>query len=177
MKRSCGECTLCCKLLPVPEFGKMANTKCQHQRSHKGCAIYSKRPLSCQFWSCGWLAWDDAGGLSRPDRVHYVIDIMPDYISIQDDYSPERPTQVPVIQVWLDPKYPDAHRDPALRALINSRSEKEGCAALIRTGTEQSAIILFPPALTGDGEWHERESNVKVEQHRFDEIISVLADR
>lgn len=134
--------------------------------------------MSCKFWSCGWLICDDAGDLKRPDRAHYVIDIMPDFITVQNDYSPERPqTQVPVIQIWLDPKYPDAHRDPALRALIASRSEKDGCAALVRTGTDLSTLILFPPALTGDGQWHEREANVRVEQHRFDEIMAAIANR
>jgi len=33
MNRTCGGCTLCCKLLPVRELKKPANTRCQHQRA------------------------------------------------------------------------------------------------------------------------------------------------
>jgi hypothetical protein len=80
---------------------------------------------------------------------------------------------VPVIQVWLDPKYPDAHRDPALRALIAKRSENDGCAALIRTNTDD-AFVLFPPTISHDGEWHERETAMRVKQHTFEEITAAL---
>ena len=31
MNRACGGCTLRCKLLPVRELKKLANTRCQHQ--------------------------------------------------------------------------------------------------------------------------------------------------
>ena len=38
--RQCGECTLCCKLLPVPPLNKLAGQKCKHQRfPHHGCAV------------------------------------------------------------------------------------------------------------------------------------------
>ena len=33
MNRTCGGCTLRCKLLPVRELKKLANTRCQHQRA------------------------------------------------------------------------------------------------------------------------------------------------
>jgi hypothetical protein len=44
-QRRCGDCQLCCKLLPTREVNKPANTRCQHQRAHKGCAIYEVWPL------------------------------------------------------------------------------------------------------------------------------------
>lgn len=178
MKRTCGECTLCCKLMPVPELkDKVAGERCPHQRAHKGCSIYPKRPLSCKVWSCAWLSWEDAGNLSRPDRAHYVIDIMPDFVTVRDDFSPDRTEhKIPVIQVWLDPKYPDAHRDPALRALINERSKKDGCAAIIRIGSEE-AFVIFPPVLAQDGQWHEQRSGMKVDQHSFAEIMSAIQER
>jgi hypothetical protein len=33
MNRTCRGCTLRCKLLPVRELKKLANTRCQHQRA------------------------------------------------------------------------------------------------------------------------------------------------
>jgi hypothetical protein len=70
-KRECGACTLCCRLLPVPEHGKPADQKCPHQFS-KGCRIYADRPQSCAYWNCRWLTGDDTG--QRPDRAGYVVD-------------------------------------------------------------------------------------------------------
>lgn len=172
MSRRCGECTLCCKLLPVPEFDKLAGVRCAHQRSHKGCAVYGHHPLSCRVWSCVWLSDPDAADLSRPDRARYVIDIMPDFITVTSEAL--APRRVPVIQVWIDPKYPDAHRDPALRAYIERRSVRDGgVAALIRYDNE-SAIVLFPPSLSDDGQWHEESSGVVAKQHTAREIADAL---
>ena len=36
MNRTCGGCTLRCKLLPVRELKKLANTRCQHQLANLG---------------------------------------------------------------------------------------------------------------------------------------------
>ena len=42
--RKCGDCQLCCKLVPVADnlvgLHKPANTRCPYQRHHKGCTIY-----------------------------------------------------------------------------------------------------------------------------------------
>jgi len=173
--RKCGDCQLCCKLLPVGEIGKPANTRCEHQAHGKGCRVYGTdtMPMSCKLWSCAWLTGHDTG--ARPDRAHYVVDVLPDYISIQNDETGER-IDVPVIQVWVDPKHPDAHRDPALRAFLAERGE-HGVAAIIRYSS-QDAFTLFPPAMASDGEWHEERSRSKPErQHTAREIRAALAGK
>lgn len=153
--RQCGGCTLCCKLTPVKELDKGANERCKHQRHGKGCTIYAHRPKSCRVWNCQWLVDPDAGDLSRPDHSHYVIDIMPDYVTMTwNDGRP--PMHIPVIQVWVDPLYPDAHRDPALRAFVMKRGE-QGMAAVIRYG-ERDGFVLFPPNMAEDHQWHEEGS-------------------
>ncbi|SRR5258708_6083397 len=53
--RTCGECSLCCKLLPVAELDKEANLWCQHCRPGNGCSIYNARPRVCRDYQCGWL--------------------------------------------------------------------------------------------------------------------------
>ena len=152
--RQCGGCTLCCKLLPVRELDKPASTRCQHQRFGKGCMVYNKAgmPLCCKLWSCRWLNEEDTAELHRPDRAGYVIDVMPDYVSIVNNESGET-INVEVVQVWVDPHRPDAHRDPGLRAYLARRGE-EGVAALIRFGSAEG-FALWPPAMCADGEWHE----------------------
>jgi hypothetical protein len=176
-KRECGDCQLCCKILPVKEIGKLAGVKCDHQKHRKGCMIYANRPRSCVFWSCQWLMSEDAKDLSRPDRSHYVIDPLPDFVRmVYDDGKPM--IELPVIQIWADENYPDAHRDPNLRAYIQARALESGMAAIIRVAGNGDAIGLFPPAISEDGEWHEIQTNFKPEmQHSSAEINRVMEAR
>jgi Putative zinc- or iron-chelating domain len=180
--RQCGDCQLCCKLLPlnsgedaqatrtaaemikhrllslkeaasmIKTFDKPAGQACQYQRHGKGCTIYDRRPLSCRVWNCRWLVNDDADDLRRPDRSHYVIDVMPDFVTLVDNDTGAR-TNVEVVQIWVDPSYPDAHRDPELRAYIERQGQK-GIAAIIRY-SEMRAMTIFPPSMSSDGQWHE----------------------
>ena len=192
MTRACGDCTLCCKLLPmsaaqnaaanrtaasmvehgllsikelagmVKVFDKPAGQRCPHQRHHKGCAIYAKRPLGCRVWNCRWLVNNDCNDLSRPDRSHYVIDVMPDFVTLADNDTGAR-TNVEVVQIWVDPDHPDAYRDPALRAYMERRGQ-EGITSIIRYSPDK-AVTIFPPSMSKDGEWHEvRHADVKPER-------------
>jgi len=62
--RSCGQCSLCCFLLDVPEAGKPKSGWCPHARPGKGgCAIHESRPGVCRTYNCQWLV--DA---TIPDR-------------------------------------------------------------------------------------------------------------
>lgn len=172
-RRRCNGCTLCCKLIPVRSIGKDAGTRCRHQ-TFKGCSIYARRPAECVFWTCRWLAADDTAELSRPDRSHYVIDVMPDYVTIVHDDTGERQT-VPVVQIWVDPKYPEAHRDPALRRYLMRRGE-QGTAAIIRY-TATTGFVLWPPNMSTDGQWHATDTaaSMREHSHTFEEIAAALS--
>jgi hypothetical protein len=87
-------------------------------------------------WSCRWLVNDDTADMRRPDRAGYVIDMMPDFITIQDNETGAL-TKVEVVQIWVDPRRPDAHRDPALRAYLERRAA-EGKAALVRFDSKEA---------------------------------------
>jgi hypothetical protein len=52
MNRTCGGCTLRCKLLPVRELKKLANTRCQHQRAEicKNFPTPFTRAMASRFW-------------------------------------------------------------------------------------------------------------------------------
>jgi hypothetical protein len=159
MRRECGGCTLCCKLLAVNELDKRAGERCKHQSHAKGCAVYQKAamPASCALWNCRWLFNDDTADLSRPDRSHYVLDILPDYVSVTDNATGEK-TNLEVIQIWCDPNHPDAHRDPALRAYLERRAI-EGKIGLVRYNA-RDAFALMPPAMSADRQWHEQGGKV-----------------
>lgn len=170
IERRCGDCQLCCRILPIKEIGKPAHTKCIHQRFAKGCAIYERRPMGCQLWSCRWLVNDDADDMPRPDRAGYVIDIVPDFITIQDEDGNRSPCQV--IQIWNDPKQPLAYRDPALARWLDRQYEREGLLGLVRFSSKR-AIVLWPPAITKRG-WVEMESNLQEHEHSAKEIVETL---
>jgi hypothetical protein len=156
------------------EWDKPAGEPCRFQKHHKGCTVYDRRPFGCRFWSCRWLVADDTGDLPRPDRCHYVVDVMPDFVTmtINDDLSAPS-VNIEVIQVWIDPKHRDAHRDPRLRAYLERRG-KEGKVALIRLN-ESEAFTLWPPSLTGDGRWHEKHGCSLGRDHAPDERLAGIA--
>lgn len=176
-RRTCGDCQLCCRLLPVRELGKVAGVKCDHQKFGKGCAVYHKpaMPHSCRLWHCRWLINDDAAELSRPDRSHYVIDLMPDFVTLRHNDTDDK-TAIQVVQIWCDPKYPDAHRDPALRRWLLRRG-KQHIAAIIRYDSAR-AMVLFPPNMASDGTWHEMTTGVSEHKtHSLDDIEQALSEQ
>ncbi|HEX3522501.1 MAG TPA: hypothetical protein VHT52_10490 [Stellaceae bacterium] len=163
---------MCCKLLPVGSVGKLAGEKCKHQKFGKGCAVYAKLwgvSPECKLWSCGWLTnAEEMAGLSRPDRSHYVIDPMPEFITVTDRGEPK---PIGVVQVWCDPDYPDAHRDPALRAWL----EKRNMPALVRYDNKHG-LVIFPPSYMDNHEWLEKHSNLNAEApHTFEQVMDALS--
>jgi hypothetical protein len=156
-------------LVPVKALRKGAGERCQHQR-HTGCAIYAKRPIDCAIWTCRWLSNDDTADLRRPDRSHYVIDLVPDFIQIESEGVKN---DIPVIQVWLDSAYPDAHEDPALRAYLERRA-REGYVALVRTGAHE-AFTIFAPPMVSDHQWHVVMHGTEAPEHTTEEIVAKLA--
>jgi hypothetical protein len=139
---------------PMREFNKPAGMRCPFEKHHKGCSQYKTRPMGCRIWSCRWLTGDDTRDLRRPDRSHYVIDMMPDFIQI-DQHDNQEKISIQVLQIWVDPDYPDAHRDPALRAYLERQADdKNPKLALIRFN-ERDGLVLIPPSWSHDKQWHE----------------------
>jgi hypothetical protein len=166
MSRSCGDCTLCCKLLPVVELAKGANERCKYQR-RTGCRVYHRAgmPVCCGLWNCAWLAGEP---VSRPDRSHCVIDILPDFVTgtHEEDGHEDR---IDVTVIWVDPAYRDAWRTDEMRAYIERRA-KEGVATLIRFN-ERDGLCVFAPPLTSDGKWWEKEGPSSGRNHTPAEIF------
>jgi hypothetical protein len=102
-ERTCGSCTLCCKLLRVTELNKAEGRWCTHCVKGQGCGIYADRPPSCRNFECFWLM--DAGFPDdmRPDRTGIVI-------MLHDENS---------AVLHVDPARPDAQRQPAAQEWID----------------------------------------------------------
>lgn len=169
--RQCGSCNLCCKLLPVQPLDKKAGERCKYLKFQKGCTVYhrAEMPMDCWLWNCRWLVNNDTADLRRPDHAHYVIDIMPDYITLQANGSTQ---EIQVAQVWIDPKYPNAHRDPALRSWMFRRAE-EGIATLVRFNWKD-CLTIFAPPFDVNGEWHEIRGGRSDAEHSLTDIMAAL---
>lgn len=91
--RSCGTCTLCCRLPDIDLFEKPANVWCRHCVEDKGCSIYADRPSVCRDFLCLWMTDEALDEAWAPSRSHMMI------------YR-----QGPQITVLVDPDHPDIWR-------------------------------------------------------------------
>ena len=89
--RRCGACTLCCKLLRVPQIAKPALTLCGHCTIGQGCGIYETRPNACRLFNCYFLENRRLKEEWRPSKSHIVLVVSPDGQRIGAQVDPERP--------------------------------------------------------------------------------------
>jgi hypothetical protein len=74
-KRICGGCSLCCKVMGVPEI-KADHEWCAHAKlGGGGCKIYPDRPERCRDFLCQWLIDDRYPEYWYPRHAKIVIDI------------------------------------------------------------------------------------------------------
>src|SRR4029450_9496092 len=128
--RTCGVCSLCCKLPYVRELNKPIDTWCSHARpGHGGCSIYPDRPPTCRAFICGWLESTKLGEEWFPARCKMFL------IQLTEQH----------ILVTVDPAFPTAwRREPyysqllawARRMQIKIRIGLQ-CIELNADGTEQ----------------------------------------
>ena len=71
--KSCGSCTLCCKLLRIAELDKPHGVWCTHARPGQGCAIYAERPRECRTFHCGYLAVAELSDEWHPVKSKIVL--------------------------------------------------------------------------------------------------------
>lgn len=69
--RECGDCTLCCGLVRVPELDKPAGETCKHV-CEKGCGIYEERPRSCRSFECLWLK-GELPDWAKPNQINVIF--------------------------------------------------------------------------------------------------------
>jgi len=100
--RSCGTCTLCCRLPDIDLFEKPANVWCRHCVEDKGCSIYADRPSVCRDFLCLWMTDEALDEAWEPSRSHMMI------------YR-----QGPQITVLVDPDHPDIWRREPYRAQLH----------------------------------------------------------
>ena len=89
--KSCGPCTMCCKVLWIEELNKEPGPLCKHCTTSKGCSIYLRRPQVCRDYECEWLQEREYGPKLRPDLTGTILQIDPDSDEFQAVVDPETP--------------------------------------------------------------------------------------
>lgn len=97
----CGDCSLCCTILAVPELDKPANVPCVHL-TKRGCGIYEDRPQACRDYECIFLKVGLQSSF-RPSRMRFLVDL---------HMSGE------VGQIKTDPNFPDAAKTAVARKFL-----------------------------------------------------------
>ena len=101
-KNTCDGCTLCCKLLEIPELNKPVNEYCSLCKVNSGCSIYNTRPQSCRDFNCLYITHNLTERL-KPKNCHVVFEKLKD---------------CPVYLALIDPDYPQALESEAVKVLI-----------------------------------------------------------
>jgi hypothetical protein len=127
--RSCGSCTLCCKLFPVPELAKPSGRWCQHIAQGKGCGIHETRPDVCRSFWCQWIENPDLGPEWKPEISRFVLSIYPGSNSLAVTVDPTNPAS------WRREPYLSALRRFAVAAL------QQGDQVIVFKGDQATAIL------------------------------------
>ena len=127
--KSCGDCSLCCKLMGIEALAKPAGQWCGHFRKGAGCGIYADRPPACVSFQCLWTGSEKLDDRWRPDRAKFVM------FTEQDGRR---------LTVVVDPAAPDAWRKEPYYSRLKAMSERahDGYELLISIGDRR--IVVFP---------------------------------
>jgi hypothetical protein len=129
--RSCGSCSLCCKLLAIDELGKAAGDWCVHVVRGKGCSVYESRPDSCRAFRCYWLDQAMLDEAWRPDRSGLIL----------------RDVGSGVLLVEVEPSKPDAWRRPPFLDQLRRWSQMAlANGGMVVVKLRGSATVLLPDA-------------------------------
>jgi hypothetical protein len=151
--RSCAGCTLCCKLLDVPELNKPRFTWCKHCDTSKGCQIWTapERPSLCAEYFCAWMLNPVFGPEWRPVESKMVISFD----------APERR-----VVISVDPARADAWRkQPFYRQIKNLAMQalRDQGHVLVWAGAD--AFVVLPDRDVALGRI-DKEAIVVVTQNR-----------
>lgn len=131
--KSCGTCTMCCKLFEVGwlDKPKPAGKWCHHCKPGQGCAIWQERPQGCRDYYCIWRIDPDLPDDWRPDAAKFILTQM----------GPAFP-----LTLVTDPAQPNAwRREPYFSRLVRTTRElleTRGTALVIEGG--RTRLVLLP---------------------------------
>jgi uncharacterized cysteine cluster protein YcgN (CxxCxxCC family) len=128
-ERSCGECSLCCKLPRIEAFDKPVGVWCVHCAPRRGgCQIYESRPLECRDFYCLWLTSSALGPEWRPNKCRMFLRM-----------------EGHLIAVHVDPSDPAAwRREPYFRHLKAFAAKAVDNKQQVAVYIKNRVIVIFP---------------------------------
>lgn len=123
--KSCGSCTMCCKVLVIEHFDKDAGVLCTYCANKTGCTIYETRPSICREYECDWMMERSLGPQLRPDKVGTIL---------QEDSEGDEYHAV------VDPKTPMAWRHPLVFKALLAKA-REGRVVVAKAGEKSWRIF------------------------------------
>jgi len=90
-QRQCGDCSLCCKVLRIPELEKPQDHWCPNFAAGSGCRIYADRPHSCRIFHCAWLTEPTLGPEWKPSVSKMVLVSKTGLLAVHIDPTANRP--------------------------------------------------------------------------------------
>jgi hypothetical protein len=124
----CGSCTLCCKLLDIPELNKPQGRWCTHCAVGTGCRIYEERPAPCRDFACVWLQ-------SQQEAKPLPAELRPDKSKVVLAFSPDRKD----VLGYCDPTAPLAWKEAAMFGLLEVISS-QGIRVMFGNGRDHYAM-------------------------------------
>lgn len=125
--RTCGECTMCCKLPAIPELNKKGGEWCTHCSTRKRCDSYDTRPDSCRRFYCHFMLSDVLDEAWRPSNARFMI-----MSKITNGQK--------IAMIVVDPPRPDAWRREPYYSTFKLWAEK--VRVVVNIGRRQ--IEIFP---------------------------------
>ena len=127
--KSCGECSLCCKILRINVLEKPAGVWCHHFAKGQGCSIHTAAPGECRKFQCYWSISETLGEEWRPDRSKLVV----------WSNTPGR------IIVDVDPSHPNAWRQDPYYFQLKTWSNRDGPSPLeVLVRIKERMLVMFP---------------------------------
>lgn len=126
--KSCGSCTLCCKVLGITALQKPEGKWCQHCTPGVGCRMYEQRPDECRSFFCLWLVDPGLGPEWKPERSKFVLTA-----SAEGNR----------MDIHCDPGYPHAWRREPYRQRVQEwalAARPSGGTVMVRVGKDTSLV-------------------------------------
>ena len=89
--RSCGTCSLCCKVYSIKELSKPAGRWCIHAGRGSGCTNHADRPHVCRQFFCSWLVDPNLGPEWKPEVSRFFLSADPAYQALTLMVDPGMP--------------------------------------------------------------------------------------
>jgi hypothetical protein len=129
--RSCGTCTLCCKVFEVPPIdNKPRGIWCKHCKPGKGCGIWANRPDFCRDFHCMWIQDETLGPEWKPEKARFVLNYRRD---------------LGVLNVMVDVGQPHAWKqEPYLSGLKRFADRANAFKHIVQVTIGRHVLVLSP---------------------------------